>query len=98
MYGLVKGMIPTHIPGPTSVSAEALLRLELLLGERVVTLSVVADIVNQNSGLKIHVLQLAHDTATPDTDELSLDQCIVEIGIERLRESLRQTRFRLKTN
>ena len=98
MYGLAKGMIPLHTPGPTTVSAEALLRLELLLGEHAVTLSAVADIVNQNSGLKIHVLQLAHDTATQETDELSLDQCIVEIGIERLRESLRQTRFRLKTN
>ena len=61
-----------------------------------VTLGAVADIVNRNSGLKIHVLQLAHDTTTPETEELSLDQCIVEIGIERLRESLRQTRFRLK--
>ena len=39
------------------------------------------------------MLELAHDTNTPDADELSLDQCIVEIGIERLRESLRQTRF-----
>lgn len=53
---------------------------------------------NQDSGLKIHVLQLVRDTATPDADELSLDQCIVEIGIERLRESLRQSRFRLKNN
>ncbi len=91
-------MIPISIPGPGTVSAEALLRLELLLGERVVTLSAVADIVNQDSGLKIHVLQLAHDVATTDADELSLDQCIVEIGIERLRESLRQSRFRLKSN
>jgi hypothetical protein len=47
----------------------------------VVTLSAVADIVNQDCGLKIHVLQLAHDAATHDADELSLDQCIVEIGI-----------------
>ncbi|MGC2181734.1 MAG: hypothetical protein WA637_00475 [Terriglobales bacterium] len=91
-------MIPRQIPGPATVSAEDLLRLELLLGERVVTLSAVADIVSQNSGLRVHVLQLAHDTDTPDADELSLDQCIVEIGIERLRESLRQSRFWLKTN
>ena len=48
--------------------------------------------------MKTHVLQLAHDTEPLDADELSLDECIVEIGIERLRESLRQTRFRLKAN
>ena len=91
-------MIPRPIPGVATVSAEDLFRLELLLGERVVTLGAVADIVSRNSGLRVHVLELAHDTATPDVDDLSLDQCIVEIGIERLRESLRQSRFWLKTN
>jgi hypothetical protein len=91
-------MIPTQISGLATVSAEALLRLELLLGERVVTLSAISDIVSQDGGLKIHVLQLAHDTASDDGDQASIDECIVEIGIERLRESLRQTRFRLKAN
>ncbi len=91
-------MIPRQSPGLATVNADDLLRLELLLGERVVTLSAVADIVSRNSGLRVHVLELAHDTNTPDADELSLDQCIVEIGIERLRESIRQSRFWLKTN
>jgi c-di-GMP-related signal transduction protein len=99
MYVLARGMIPSQNPGLVAVNAEALLRLELLLGERAVTLSAISDIVNQNAGLKIHVLQLAHDTAPHDDgDEVSLDQCIVEIGIERLRESIRETRFRLKAN
>lgn len=80
------------------VSAEALLRLELLLGERVVSLSAVSNIVTHDGGLKTHVLQLAHDNACADEVELSVHECIVEIGIERLRESLRQTRFRLKAN
>ncbi len=91
-------MISRHNPGLATVNADDLLRLELLLGERVVTLGAVADIVSRNSGLRVHVLELAHDTNTPDADELSLDQCIVEIGIERLRESIRQSRFWLKTN
>ena len=97
MYGLDNGMIPKS-PGLATVDAEDLLRLETLLGERVVTLGAVADIVSRNSGLRVHVLELAHDTHSPDGDGLSLDQCIVEIGIERLRESIRQTRFWLKTN
>jgi len=91
-------MISIQVLRPATVSAEALLRLELLLGERVVTLSAISDIVNQDGGLKTHVLQLAHDTAPTDGTEVSVDECIVEIGIERLRESLRQTRFRLKAN
>ena len=90
-------MIPKS-PGLATVDAEDLLRLETLLRERVVTLGAVADIVSRNSGLRVHVLELAHDTHSPDADGLSLDQCIVEIGIERLRESIRQTRFWLKTN
>jgi c-di-GMP-related signal transduction protein len=98
MYGLAKAMIPIQILGPAAVSAEALLRLELLLGERVVTLSAISDIVKRDVGLKTHVLQLAHDTAPSDEPDVSVDECIVEIGIERLRESLRQTRFRLKAN
>src|SRR6266849_5825824 len=97
MYGLAKAMISIQVLRPATVSAEALLRLELLLGERVVTLSAISDIVNQDGGLKTHVLQLAHDTAPTDGSEVRVDE-IVEIGIERLRESLRQTRFRLKAN
>jgi len=98
MYGLAKVMIPIQILGPAVVSAEALLRLELLLGERVVTLSSISDIVNQDSGLKTHILQLARDSAPSEGEDARVDECIVEIGIERLRESLRQTQFRLKAN
>jgi len=97
-------MVPIQIIGPASVSAEALLRLELLLGERVVDLTAVSDIVTQDGGLKTHVLQLAHDSDSSSANlasaeaELSMHECIVEIGIEQLRESLRQTRFRLRAN
>ena len=86
-------MIARQSPGLATVNAEDLLRLKMLLGERVVTLGAVGDIVSRNSGLRVHVPELAHDTHSPDTDGLSLDQCIVEIGIERLRESIRQSRF-----
>jgi hypothetical protein len=98
MYGLNKGMIPKPSRGLATVNVEDLRRLEMLLGERVVTLGAVADIVSRNRGLRVHVLELAHDTNTPDADALSLDQGIVEIGIERLRESIRQSRFWLNTN
>jgi hypothetical protein len=91
-------MIPIQNLGPAPVSAEALLRLELLLGERVVTLSAISDIVNQDTGLKTHILQLARDCAPTDEADVSVDECVVEIGLERLRESLRQTRFWLKAN
>jgi HD-like signal output (HDOD) protein len=91
-------MYPFRIVGPAAVTAEALFRLELLLGEPVVDLSAVSDIVTQDGGLKAHVLQLAHDGAPGDEGDLSVHASIVAIGIERLRESLRQTRFRLKTN
>lgn len=92
-------MFPIQIFGPdAAVSAEALRCLELLLGERVVDLSAVSDIVTRDGGLKTHVLQLANDGADGDETDLSVDEYIVEIGIERLRESLRRTRFRMRAN
>ena len=59
-------MYPIPISGLAAVNVEALLRLELLLGERVVSLSAMSDIVTQDGGLKTHVLQLAHDSAYPE--------------------------------
>ncbi len=66
---VAKAMYPIPISGLAAVSAEALLRLELLLGERVVSLSAVSDIVTQDGGLKTHVLQLAHDSAYPEESD-----------------------------
>jgi hypothetical protein len=98
MYGVAKAMLSIQILGSDAVSAEALLRLELILGERVVNLSAVSDIVTHDSGLKTHILQLASDGVPSNGADASVHECIVKIGIERLRESLRQTRFRLKAN
>ena len=77
------------------VSAEALFRLELLLGERVVNLGEISEIVI-HGGLKSHILQLAHDSQPTDETSTTVHECIVKIGIERLRESLQQTHFRFE--
>ena len=53
------------------MSADALLRLELLLGETCGKPRAVSDIVSQDGGLKTHVLQLAHDTVPCDEDEVT---------------------------
>jgi len=60
----------------------------LLLGERVVTLSAISDIVKRDVGLKTQFSSSRHDTAPSDEADVSVDECIVEIGIERLRESV----------
>ena len=78
------------------VSAEALFRLELLLGERVVNLGEISEIVIHDGGLKSHILQLAHDSQPTDETSTTVHECIVKIGIERLRESLQQTHFRFE--
>ena len=83
-------MIPIQSLGLTAVSAEALLRLELLLGERVVTLSVISDIVSQDAGLKTHVLQLARDCAPSDETDVNVDECIVDQRSSRAAEGYRQ--------
>ena len=88
-------------PNPTqrvSATPEALIQLELLLQERAVDLAAVTDIITKDPGLQIHVLHLAHDMGDMTEVMPSLHECIVEIGIEGLRESLRNARMRRRSN
>jgi hypothetical protein len=82
----------------TPATPEALFQLELLLQERAVDLAMVTDIVTRDPGLRIHVLHLAHDMGDMTEVTPSLHECIVEIGIEGLRESLREARMRRRSN
>lgn len=86
---------PTH---RVSATPEALLQLEILLQERAVDLAAVTDIVTRDPGLRIHVLHLAHDMGDMTEVTPTLQECIVEIGIEGLRESLRDARMRRRSN
>ncbi len=81
-----------------AVTPEALLRLELLLGERVVDLAAVATVVSLDAGLKTHILQVAHDTGEMADAVPTVHECLVEIGIEGLKETLRQARMRRLAN
>jgi len=88
---------PNSIPR-AGITPEALLRLEILLGERVVDLAAVTEVAGLDTGLKTHILQLAHDTGEMADAVPSLHECIVEIGIEGLRETLRLARMRRLAN
>ena len=81
-----------------TATPEALLQLEILLQERAVDLAAVTEIVTRDPGLRIHVLHLAHDMGDMTEVIPSLQECIVEIGIEGLRESLRNARMRRRSN
>lgn len=81
-----------------SATPEALLQLELLLQERAVDLAAVTEVVTKDPGLCIHVLHLAHDMGDMTEVMPSLQECIVEIGIEGLRESLRNARMKRRSN
>ena len=81
-----------------SVTPEAVLQLELLLEERAVDLAAVTEIITRDPGLRTHVLHLAHDMGDVTEVMPSLHECIVEIGIEGLRESLRNARMRRRSN
>ena len=75
-----------------------MLRLELLLGERVVDLAAVAKVVTLDTGLKTHILQVAHDTGEMADAIPTVHECLVEIGIEGLKETLRMARIRRLAN
>jgi hypothetical protein len=98
MYGLVKAMFTPESNHRGAITPEALLHLELLLGERAVDLRAVSDIVTSDPGLRIHVLRLARDTGQMSDTLPTVQECIVEIGIEGLRESLRHARMRRQSN
>jgi c-di-GMP-related signal transduction protein len=97
MNPVVKAMSLSNL-NPLEAMPEALLRLELLLGERAVDLTAVSDVVTRDPGLRIHVLRLAHDTGEMTEVLPSIHECIVEIGIEGLRESLRHARMLRQSN
>ena len=97
MYAVVRAMFNNSIQR-AAATPESLLQLELLLEERAVDLAAVTDVVTRDPGLRIHVLTLAHDTGEMTEVTPSLHECIVEIGIEGLRESLRNARMRRKSN
>jgi len=84
MYAVVRAMFNNSIQH-AGATPESLLQLELLLEERAVDLAAVTDIVTRDPGLRIHVLTLAHDTGEMTEVTPSLHECIVEIGIEGLR-------------
>ena len=91
-------MLPPESISRAAVTPEALLRLELLLGERVVDLASVAKVVSLDAGLRTHILQVAHDTGEMADAVPTVHECLVEIGIEGLKETLRQARMRRLVN
>src|SRR5262249_36605900 len=98
MYPLARAMINSNSIQRATATPESLFQLELLLQERAVDLAAVTDIVTRDPGLHIHVLRLAHDMGEMTEVTPSLQECIVEIGIEGLRESLRNARMRRRSN
>ena len=95
---MVRAMYNGNPPHRATATPKALFQLELLLQERAVDLAAVTEIVTKDPGLRIHVLHLAHDMGDMTEVIPSLQECIVEIGIEGLRESLRDARMRRRSN
>lgn len=98
MYSVVRAMFTTNQIQRAAATPESLLQLELLLQERAVDLAAVTDIITNDPGLRIHVLHLAHDMGDMTEVIPTLHECIVEMGIEGLRESLRNARMRRRSN
>jgi HD-like signal output (HDOD) protein len=99
MYGLVKAMIPigsskrpAAVPD-LPVTPEALFRLELLLGRHVMDLRAISEVVTSDIGLLTHVLRLARDMDSLPQNYPSVEECIVEVGVEGLRDCLRKARL-----
>jgi len=79
------------------LTPEDLLQLEMLLGEWVVDLGAVTQLVAHDIGLQAYVLQLAHDLGE-ERHSPSIHECIVEIGVEGLLHVLHNARLRRRAN
>lgn len=79
------------------LTPEDLFQLEMLLGEWVVDLGAVTQLVAHDIGLQAYVLQLAHDLGE-ERPSPSIHECIVEIGVEGLLHVLHNARLRRRAN
>jgi len=90
---------PTRKRGATlapdlPVAPEALFRLELLLGRRVLDLRAISEVVVSDAGLMAHLVQLLHHMDPTASAFPSVEECILELGMEGMRECLRNARLR----
>jgi hypothetical protein len=81
-----------RVIGNPLASPAALIRLEVLLGSRVVDLREVSELIASDAGLKALVLQLGSEIEDASQAFPKVSDCIVTIGIEGLRECLRRAR------
>jgi hypothetical protein len=79
------------------LTPEDLFQLEMLLGEWVVDLGAVTQLVAHDIGFQAYVLQLAHDLGEERASR-SIHECIVEIGVEGLLHILHNARLRRRAN
>ena len=79
-----------RIIGNPPAKPEALLRLEVLLSQRVIDLGVASEIVTGDPGLKAHIIQLARECDEVQESFPRVPDCIVAIGVGGLRECLRR--------
>jgi len=80
------GSLNYHFP----VAPETLFRLELLLGSGAMDLHAISDVVRSDSGLLAHMVWLLHETGELTSSFPTVEECVVELGLEGMRECLRK--------
>ena len=78
------------IIGNPPAKPEALLRLEVLLSQRVIDLGVASEIVAGDPALRAYVFQVARECDEVQESFPRVPDCIVAIGVGGLRECLRR--------
>ena len=72
-----------------SINPESVARLELLIASRVMDLGAIAEVVSGDSGLRAQMIE-----ALPELAGMSptVNECVVELGREGMRQCLRRAR------
>ena len=79
-----------HLPvNPASVA-----RLELLIASRVMDLAAISEVISNDPGLRARIVQTLRETDATTSRVRSVEECVVELGREGMRQCLQSTRSR----
>lgn len=80
------GLSGSHDIIPIPASAEAVAQLQLLASSHIVDLEAITNVIGNDAGLRIQVLQLSARKCRKEAESISsLSELIVFLGLEQLR-------------
>jgi hypothetical protein len=82
---------------PLPVNPASVARLELLIASRVMDLSAIAEVISGDPGLRARMFRTLREADAIATPLPSVEECVIELGREGMRQCLGGTRLKHAT-